>query len=167
LRPIAGDIVPINDGLTLEPLPTQHDILGYGSTGVGLVFRLTGSDRSSAVLVTGDTGWTDGLAKRYEDVGRKSDSLVLVAHVSSVYAGEVPAILAGGAPVEPYNKHLCLYGLSKAIEASSPDTVVLSEIGEELEPWLPTLSLLVERIYGVRCLVGQIGSSGDRLRIGW
>jgi phosphoribosyl 1,2-cyclic phosphodiesterase len=166
MRSETGTILPINDTLSLEPLPTQHDIMEHGNTGVGLAFRLEGPAGASTVLVTGDTGWNESLGDCYKSVRRKSASLVLVAHVSSVYEGEVPAILSGGVTVRPYEKHLCLYGLAKAIEASSPETVVLSEIGEELDPWLATLSLLVERTYGVPCLIGQIDSSGDRLGIG-
>ncbi len=166
LIPDATDSIEIDTDLYLQPIPTYHEILGEGNTGVGFCLRLGPRGKADTVLVTGDTGWNDHLVPLYGAARANSRHLVLIVHVSSAHPGEIPNPFMDTAGVRSYEKHLCICGMCKAIEACRPDVVVLSEIGEELGAALDDICQTVEGIYGVPCVIGQMGESGDYLPLG-
>ncbi len=166
LIPDAEDDIEINANLHLKPIPTYHEILGEGDTGIGFYLRLGPQDKTDTILVTGDTRWDDRLVPLYMTARTHSRSLILIVHISSVYPGEIPNHFADTLNVRFYEKHLCIYGMCKSIEACQPDVVVLSEIGEELTVVLDDICQLVEGVYGVPCVIGQLGKSGDYIPLG-
>ncbi len=161
----ATDVL-IREGVYLSTLPTFHKIFREGNTGVGFSLSLGPKGDVDSIVVTGDTGWQDELAALYSQVRTNSKTLVLIAHVSSACAGEIPNPLLARSSIKPYDKHLCIYGTCKAIEACRPNAVILSEIGEELAAGLKDICELITKVYDVPCFVGQLGERGDYLPIG-
>lgn len=140
--------IRLAEAIELRAFPTKHDVFGK-NTGVGLEFTL--HDRHKHVVITGDTGWTPAFSPLPNRV--PGYDVVLVAHVSSARRQEASETLAGGQEWF-YSKHLCVHGVCKVIEAVHPQTVILSEIGQELEGVVNELAALLATVYGVRVQVG-------------
>ena len=158
-----GKTIVVDEGIWLAPLPTFHDILGLGNTGVGFLLQIDRMHHKNAVLITGDTGWSEKLEGIYRKIRCENERLILVPHISSIHLKEIPNLVAPGRS-EPHQNHLCIYGLCKAIEASKPDMVILSEIGEELADSTKSLCALVKKVYDKECLIGQ-KKDGKPLRV--
>ncbi len=142
--------IKVTDEVSLKALPTRHNVFGR-SAGVGLAFCISGH---TCLVITGDTGWDDEIAKAYR--GLRGREAVLVAHVSTVYDNEALGSISGNGNVFHEN-HLCILGLCRAIEEMAPSAVILSEIGEELGDVVGRLSQLIGDAFGIPCEVGKVG----------
>jgi len=139
---------PLGRHARISCLPTVHPVFGE-NTGVGLVIDV--AQVKTRLVITGDTGWQERMTKTYAAL--KQPGAVLVAHVSTVHPGEAVGALLGN-DFGYYDKHLGVRGLCRVIEALEPSSVILSEIGEELETAITKLADFVQRVYPCRCLVG-------------
>jgi len=147
LKPSANEI-KLTPAVSMKVLPTQHDVFGL-QTGVGLAFHI--KERRTRLIITGDTGWTPLLAEAYKHL--HSHKKVIVAHVSSAKTVEAIRTLTTK-HASFYANHLCIHGLCKVIEATNPNIVILSEIGEELDDSIEALAKMISRVYKVECRVG-------------
>ena len=146
LRPCTVPI-PITEGILLRVIPTSHDVFGERDTGVGLAFDVR--DRNCSLVITGDTSWTDGLNSIYDTLrSQLRSNIIMVAHVSSICKDEIPMFSSN--TKQFHTNHLCMHGLCRAIEILRPQTVLLSEVGEELESIMGNLEELVKDIYGIK-----------------
>jgi len=120
---------------------------------MGLHFEYQGVSEKRHLVISGDTAWTSGIARVYQDLAHLNP--ILVAHVSSARKQEATGILrlAGGGH---YDKHLCIWGTAEMINTCKPSKVILSEIGEELKEVIHELAERMEAAFGIPCLVGML-----------
>ena len=147
------------NGFSCECLPTRHDVFGRDDTGCGLHYYL--KSKNTHLIITGDTAWTDKIEKCYkEKFYNLKSKKILVAHVSTVYGGE-GAMVGADSDCEPsrHPNHLALYGLCRCIEVTRPDTVMLSEIGEELEGVIAKMAKIVADTYEIKVSVAHLGAT--------
>lgn len=146
--------IELASGITLRTLPTKHPVLGEWDTGVGLYFDIKSC--GTHLVITGDTAWTPALANVYRKL--LNLGVVLVAHVSSARPMDEVVGAIGQGREKFYAKHLCIHGLCKLIETVRPSKIVLSEIGEELQPVIEDLRVLIERTYGISTSIGNLAA---------
>ena len=140
----------------MHTIPTFHDVFGKRDTGVGLVFDI--QERDCSLIITGDTAWTDKIRHAYESTkSQLRNNVVLVVHVSSICKNEIP-LYSRNADLFHKN-HLCMRGICQSIELLQPNIVLLSEVGEELDPVMGNLEELIKDVYKVKycrwCRLGE------------
>jgi len=148
--------IVITQDIILHTLPTSHNVFGRRDTGVGLAFEIP--ECGSSLVITGDTAWTSELERAYFSLkNRLAGNIILVPHISSISEKEMPLYIANSKGF--HDNHLCLHGLCKAIEALEPHTVLLSEVGEELESVIDRIARLIKEVYEVNdcrwCRMGE------------
>jgi len=148
----------LNGTLRVKVLEAKHDDLLSDRDSVGFLFFFD----KTALLYTGDTGWSDGIEKEYKKLLRslKNKHLVLLAHLGGFKKRE-SGYLTGDKPLEDclYKSHLGRLGLVKLVQTLKPSVCIVSEFGEELRGHREELTEIFEQIFAgeTRFLPGDIG----------
>jgi len=113
--------------LTLHATQTSHNEKPWmkNNTGFGLIITLGKTVDSFRIGLTSDTAYWDGLAKQFSNIN------LLVEHIGTIGVSK---------------NHLCHLGCIKLSKkcVPSPNLVVVSEFGEELEGLRETICGIIE-----------------------
>lgn len=127
----AGDVKELQAGLKMIVMPAKHDDIISDRDSVGFILDVD----NTAIIYTGDTGWSDSIGKAYSTIMRKlrGKYKLLVAHLGGFKRYEENYLLQSIRWRSYYKNHLGRIGVVKLTEILKPDVCLISEFGEELK----------------------------------
>lgn len=127
---------------------------------VGFLLLLT----NSALIYTGDTGWSSNIEKQYKKVAKKCSQkkIILIAHIGGFKEHENNYILPeykNDREKQLYKNHLGRIGLTRINEVVSPDLCIISEFGEEFKGYRIELTEIFQNSFNneIKFLPADIG----------
>ena len=142
-----------NCKLLMDVLGAKHfDIISDHSS-VGVVLHT----EKSAIVYTGDTGWSAEIEKEYKqasnNIKSKNKKSILIAHLGgfkedeNMYAKFVLAKDSSKIEDSYYKNHLGRIGIAKVAEAVKPELCLISEFGEEFKEHREEIAELYEKAF--------------------
>ncbi len=141
----AGDVRELQPSLKMTVMPAKHNDIISDRDSVGFILDID----NTAIIYTGDTGWSDSIAKAYSAMNRKlrGKYKLLVAHLGGFKRYEENYLLPSIRGRSYYKNHLGRIGLVKINEILKPDVCLLSEFGEELKEYRCELANIFNEVF--------------------
>ena len=143
--------------ITLHTTKAKHHEVIDDKYAIGVIFEIKNVQK---IGFTGDTGWD------YENNGSIAEPFLrhnpklVVAHLGSIKRKEFNYVSAKDEEERNecfYAHHLGLLGMTKFLEATTPDLTIISEFGEELRPFRKEIVQGIGKVLKLNCLPGDIG----------
>jgi tetratricopeptide (TPR) repeat protein len=128
-----GDDFKITNNIECCVIEAKHNDIISDRDSVGFLLSLY----NTALIYTGDTGWSDNIEKQYDQLKEKCKDkyVLLIAHIGgfkkneSNYLNPNPEVRQESL----YKHHLGRIGLARINEILKPDVCLISEFGEEFK----------------------------------